>query len=246
MLACRVVLSKPPTDWRTSGSGKAEESTFACGITLCGAGARIELGTEGGATSTAGANGFGVRLELGERVAQHPLPAPVALASGSNSVQRVAQHPLAAPVASARSGVGRGRARYNQSRSQASTRQEHHTRRASAKFSCFRHFCSPWRRSMSANRNLTYIKYNWRARSNMKPSCGRPKSLSAEKDRRCGCGFIAVSRMPAIGATPLLLCLMPRANNCPKPKFKLRHYRRLAGLEVGSCGVAYWRNCGQR
>ena len=65
MLACRVVVSKPPTDWRTSGSGKAEGPTFACGITLCGADDRLELGAEDGATSTGGANGFGVRLELG-------------------------------------------------------------------------------------------------------------------------------------------------------------------------------------
>src|SRR6478609_8249929 len=70
MLACRVVVSKPPTDWRTSGSGKAEGSTFACGITLCGADDRLELGAEDGATSTGGDNGFGARgfgarLELG-------------------------------------------------------------------------------------------------------------------------------------------------------------------------------------
>ena len=80
------MLSTPPTDWRTSGSGKAEGPTFACGITLCGADDRLELaaegdatstggasgpddrfelGADGGATSTGGASGFGARLELG-------------------------------------------------------------------------------------------------------------------------------------------------------------------------------------
>src|SRR5438270_13009263 len=64
MLACRVVLSSPLTDWRIYGSGKVE-ATFACGINLCGADDRLKLGAESGATSTGGANGVGVRLELG-------------------------------------------------------------------------------------------------------------------------------------------------------------------------------------
>lgn len=64
-MAFRVVLSTPLTDWRTSGIGKAERSRLACGITVCGADDRFELGAEGGAASIDGASGFATRLELG-------------------------------------------------------------------------------------------------------------------------------------------------------------------------------------
>ena len=64
-MAFRVVLSTPLTDWRTSGIGKAERSRLACGITVCGADDRFELGAAGGATSTGSASGFGARVELG-------------------------------------------------------------------------------------------------------------------------------------------------------------------------------------
>ena len=45
--------------------GKAERSRLACGITVCGADDRFELGAAGGATSAGGSSGFAARLELG-------------------------------------------------------------------------------------------------------------------------------------------------------------------------------------
>jgi len=149
MLACRVVLSSPLTDWRISGSGKVEE-TFACGINLCGADDRLKLGAESGATSTGGANGVGVRLELGAEDGatstggDNGFGVRLELGAEGGATSSGGASGFGAVWASAAPGIIRAAAK------QAPVKSITRAERAPS-FRVF-NICSPWRRRLGASR----------------------------------------------------------------------------------------------